>query len=29
VEYSVAQAAKAIERAGLPPILGDRLYTGQ
>jgi predicted phosphodiesterase len=29
VEYSVARAAKAIERAGLPSVLGDRLYTGQ
>jgi predicted phosphodiesterase len=29
VEYPIAQAAKAIEDAGLPPVLGERLYTGQ
>jgi predicted phosphodiesterase len=29
VEYPIEQAAKAIEDAGLPPVLGDRLYTGQ
>ena len=29
VEYPIEQAAKAIQDAGLPPVLGDRLYTGQ
>ena len=29
VEYPVERAAKAIEQAGLPPVLADRLYTGQ
>jgi len=29
VEYPIEAAARAIERAGLPPVLGDRLYTGQ
>ena len=29
VEYPIERAAKAIEDAGLPPVLGDRLYTGQ
>jgi diadenosine tetraphosphatase ApaH/serine/threonine PP2A family protein phosphatase len=29
VEYPIERAAKAIEEAGLPPVLGDRLYTGQ
>jgi diadenosine tetraphosphatase ApaH/serine/threonine PP2A family protein phosphatase len=29
VEYSVDEAAKAIEEAGLPSVLAERLYTGQ
>jgi diadenosine tetraphosphatase ApaH/serine/threonine PP2A family protein phosphatase len=29
VEYPIDQAARAIEEAGLPAILGERLYTGQ
>ena len=29
VEYPIDEAAKAIEEAGLPPVLGERLYTGQ
>jgi diadenosine tetraphosphatase ApaH/serine/threonine PP2A family protein phosphatase len=29
VEYAIDDAARAIEEAGLPPILADRLYTGQ
>ena len=29
VEYEIDQAAKAIEEAGLPKQLGDRLYVGQ
>jgi diadenosine tetraphosphatase ApaH/serine/threonine PP2A family protein phosphatase len=29
VEYPIERAAKAIEEAGLPPVLGERLYTGQ
>jgi len=29
VEYPIANAAEAIEQAGLPQILADRLYTGQ
>ena len=29
VEYPVDEAAKAIEDAGLPSVLGERLYTGQ
>ena len=29
VEYPIERAAKAIEDAGLPPVLGERLYTGQ
>jgi predicted phosphodiesterase len=29
VEYEIDKAAEAIERAGLPPVLGERLYTGQ
>ena len=29
VEYPIAEAAAAIERAGLPSILGERLYSGQ
>ncbi|MCS4541430.1 MAG: metallophosphatase family protein [Euryarchaeota archaeon] len=28
VEYQVAEAARAIERAGLPPLLAQRLYYG-
>ena len=29
VEYPIERAAKAIGDAGLPPVLGERLYTGQ
>jgi len=29
VEYSIDEAAKAIEEAGLPRVLAERLYTGQ
>ena len=29
VEYPIDEAARAIERAGLPRILGERLYSGQ
>jgi predicted phosphodiesterase len=29
VEYPVEEAAKAITEAGLPTVLGERLYTGQ
>jgi diadenosine tetraphosphatase ApaH/serine/threonine PP2A family protein phosphatase len=29
VEYPIDDAARAIEEAGLPPILADRLYAGQ
>ena len=29
VEYPIERAAQAIEKAGLPPVLGERLYTGQ
>jgi diadenosine tetraphosphatase ApaH/serine/threonine PP2A family protein phosphatase len=28
-EYEIDRAAKAIEQAGLPPVLAERLYTGQ
>jgi diadenosine tetraphosphatase ApaH/serine/threonine PP2A family protein phosphatase len=29
VEYAIDDAARAIEEAGLPPVLGERLYSGQ
>ena len=29
VEYPIDEAARAIEEAGLPPVLAERLYTGQ
>ena len=29
VEYPIEEAARAIEEAGLPSILADRLYAGQ
>ena len=29
VEYDIDEAADAIRAAGLPPILAERLYTGQ
>jgi diadenosine tetraphosphatase ApaH/serine/threonine PP2A family protein phosphatase len=29
VEYPIDEAAKAIEEAGLPTVLGERLYSGQ
>ena len=29
VEYPIDEAAKAIEAAGLPPVLANRLYAGQ
>ena len=29
VEYPIDEAAEAIKEAGLPPILAERLYTGQ
>ena len=29
VEYPIDEAARAIEQAGLPSVLGERLYTGQ
>jgi diadenosine tetraphosphatase ApaH/serine/threonine PP2A family protein phosphatase len=29
VEYDIDRAADAIEEAGLPTVLGQRLYTGQ
>jgi hypothetical protein len=29
VEYPIDDAARAIERAGLPRVLAERLYTGQ
>jgi diadenosine tetraphosphatase ApaH/serine/threonine PP2A family protein phosphatase len=29
VEYPIAEAAEAIVEAGLPPMLGERLYVGQ
>jgi predicted phosphodiesterase len=29
VEYEIDRAADAIGRAGLPPVLGERLYSGQ
>jgi hypothetical protein len=29
VEYPIEQAASAIEEAGLPKVLAQRLYTGQ
>lgn len=29
VEYPIEEAARAIERAGLPRVLAERLYTGQ
>jgi diadenosine tetraphosphatase ApaH/serine/threonine PP2A family protein phosphatase len=29
VEYPIAEAAQAIERAGLPPALAERLYRGE
>lgn len=29
VEYPIEQAARAIEEAGLPPVLAQRLYAGQ
>jgi diadenosine tetraphosphatase ApaH/serine/threonine PP2A family protein phosphatase len=29
VEYPIDEAARAIEEAGLPAVLGERLYTGQ
>jgi hypothetical protein len=29
VQYPIEEAAKAIEEAGLPQVLAQRLYTGQ
>jgi diadenosine tetraphosphatase ApaH/serine/threonine PP2A family protein phosphatase len=29
VEYPIDEAARAIEEAGLPAVLGERLYSGQ
>jgi len=29
VEYPIDEAARAIEDAGLPHVLAERLYTGQ
>jgi diadenosine tetraphosphatase ApaH/serine/threonine PP2A family protein phosphatase len=29
VEYPIDEAARAIEQAGLPAVLGERLYAGQ
>jgi hypothetical protein len=29
VEYPIDEAARAIEEAGLPSVLGNRLYAGQ
>ena len=29
VEYPIDEAARAIEQAGLPTVLGERLYAGQ